>query len=107
MGTLVTETSTWHHGIDVPAVGPGAGFVDLEIALLNLMPGRYSLSLWITGITGQPVYDGEVRAPLDVELSNVYGSGRQLDGRFGVVYFPQRWRVPAPDGRDGAAPTER
>jgi len=92
MGTLITETSTWHNGIHIPKVGPGDGHVDVEIESLNLVPGQYSFSLWITG-PSNAVYDGDVRASLEVEVADVYKSGRMLDSRYGLVYFPQRWRV--------------
>jgi lipopolysaccharide transport system ATP-binding protein len=93
MGTLVTDTSTWHHAIDIPLVPAGDGHLDLEIDMLNLMPGRYYFSLWITGFTS-PIYDNiEHCAELEVELGNIYSSGRILDGRFGFVYFPQRWKL--------------
>ena len=92
MGTLITETSTWHNGIHIPVVGPGDGYVDVEIEALNLVPGQYSFSLWITG-PSRTVYDGDVRASLEVEVADVYRSGRMLDSRYGLVYFPQRWRV--------------
>lgn len=93
MGTLVTDTSTWHHALDIPEIAPGDGYLDLEIDYLNLLPGRYDFSLWITGV-GQVVYDGvEHCAKLEVELSNVYRSGRQIDARSGIVYFPQKWNL--------------
>jgi len=93
MGTLVTDTSTWHHSLDIPEIVPGDGYIDLEIDFLNLLPGRYDFSLWITGLS-QIVYDGvEHCAKLEVELANVYRSGRQLDARSGIVYFPQRWNL--------------
>jgi len=57
MGTLVTDTSTWHHSLDIPEIAPGDGYLDLEIDFLNLLPGRYDFSLWITGLS-QIVYDG-------------------------------------------------
>ncbi len=94
MGTLITETGHWLHGIHIPKVGPGGGYIDLEIQSLNLVPGTYSLSLWITGRGGKPIYDGDVHASLEVEVADVYGSGSMLDSRYGLVYFPQRWRVP-------------
>lgn len=94
MGTLITETSHWLNGILIPKVGPGDGYIDVEIESLNLIPGRYEFSLWITGLSGQPVYDGDVRASLEVEAADVYRSGRTLDSRFGLVYFPQRWIIP-------------
>ena len=92
-GTLVTDTSTWHHAIDIPLVPPGEGYVDLHIDFLNLLPARYYLSLWITG-AASPVHDNvEHCAELEVELANVYSSGRMLDSRSGIVFFPQRWKL--------------
>lgn len=94
MGTLITETSTWHHGIDIPEVTTGAWYVDLEIEYLNLVPGSYYVSLWLTGI-GQIVFDGvEHCVKLEVEgSSNIYRSSRPIDSRYGIVYFPQRWQL--------------
>ena len=93
MGTLITETNQLLHGIHIPKVEPGDGYIELEIDSLNLVPGQYSFSLWITGQSSKTVYDGDVRAALEVEVADVYRSGRMLDSRHGLVYFPQRWRV--------------
>jgi lipopolysaccharide transport system ATP-binding protein len=91
MGTLVTESSTWHNGIDIPGIAVGDGYLDIEIASVNLLPARYPLSLWITGI-GNVVHDGvENSAVLEVEVADVYRSGRVIDSRYGLVFFPQRW----------------
>jgi lipopolysaccharide transport system ATP-binding protein len=95
MGTLITETGHRLNGIHIPKVEPGDGHIDVEIQSLNLVPGRYQFSLWITAPGGKPVYDGDVRASLEVEVTDVYKSGRMLDSNFGIVYFPQRWIVPA------------
>jgi lipopolysaccharide transport system ATP-binding protein len=93
MGTLVTDTSTWHHAIEIPLVPAGDGYIDLEVDLLNLLPGRYYFSLWLTG-AGSPLYDNiEHCALLEIELANVYSSGKALDSRYGIVYFPQRWHL--------------
>jgi lipopolysaccharide transport system ATP-binding protein len=93
MGTLVTDTSTWHHSLDIPLIAAGDGYIDLEIDFLNLLPGRYDFSLWITGL-GHIVYDGvEHCTRLEVELANVYRSGKNIDGRFGIVFFPQKWNL--------------
>jgi lipopolysaccharide transport system ATP-binding protein len=94
MGTLVTETSTWHHGIDIPVISAGDGYLDLAIDCLNLMPGRYPLSLWATDDGGTTVYDNiEAAVTLEVELGNIYKSGKELDGRCGLVFFPQEWNL--------------
>jgi len=94
MGTLITETSHFLHGLRIPVVESGEGFIDLEIDLLNLVPGSYHLSLWVTAAGGLPVYDGDVRAELTVEVAGVYPGGRELNKSLGIVYFPQRWRIP-------------
>ncbi len=104
MGTLVTDTSTWHHSLDVPLVPQGSGYVDLEIEMLNLLPGRFSLSLWLTG-SSSAVHDNiEHCAEIEVELANVYSSGKALDSRFGIVYFPQRWNLSGIPARTLASP---
>jgi lipopolysaccharide transport system ATP-binding protein len=106
MGTLITATSTWHHAIDIPSVPAGDGHVDLEIDMLNLMPGRYSMSLWLTG-TDIPVYDNiEHCTQLDIELSNIYSSGKALDNRHGIVYFPQRWHLEGIRSEQGSSMQE-
>ena len=91
MGTLVTETSTRLHDIELPALAPGEGRLDLDIDALNLMPGRYFLTVGVTTIGG-PVHDTLHHcARLDVEPGRVYGTGRVVDGRHGFVFFPQHW----------------
>lgn len=94
MGTLVTDTSTWHHSLDIPEIEPGDGYLDLDIDFLNLIPGRYDFSLWITGVGGV-VHDGvEHCARIEIELTNIYRSGKNIDSRSGIVFFPQKWVVP-------------
>ena len=63
MGTLITETSHRLTGVHIDKVGPGDGYIEVEIESLNLIPGRYHFSLWITAPGGLPVYDGDVKAP--------------------------------------------
>jgi len=92
LGTLVTDTSTWHHAIEIPMLSPGDGYIDLELSMVNLLPGRYYLSLWLTG--PRVVHDClEHCTRLDIDAANVYNSGRIIDGKFGVVYFPQKWNL--------------
>jgi lipopolysaccharide transport system ATP-binding protein len=103
-GTLITDTSTWHHRLDFPLVPAGDGYIDLEIDALNLMPARYYFSLGLTG-SGGVMHDWvDQCACIDVESANIYNSGRTLDSRSGVVFFPQRWRTHGL--RSGAAEPE-
>ena len=94
MGTLITETGTWHHAIDIPELLPGKGFVELEIEYLNLLPGSYSLSLSING-PWKIIYDQvEHCVKLEVEgSSDIYQTTKAMDSQFGIVYFPQRWHL--------------
>jgi lipopolysaccharide transport system ATP-binding protein len=92
MGTLVTETSTWHHGIDIPNLKAGEGYLDLKITCLNLLPAKYALSLWATDDQGIVVYDNvEHGVTLEVDIANIYQSGKKLDSSCGIVFFPQKW----------------
>ncbi len=92
MGTLITETGTWHHGIDIPEIPRGTGYVDLEIDNLNLLPASYYISISLNGI-GQIVYDAvEHCVRLQIEGStNIYRTSKVINSRYGLVYFPQRW----------------
>jgi lipopolysaccharide transport system ATP-binding protein len=93
LGTLITETSTWHHGLEIPVVAEGDGYVELSIRGLNLTAGRYSLTLAITGM-GNHVFDWiDNGFVLDVEPSSVYGSSITIDSRYGVSYFSQLWNL--------------
>ena len=104
LGTLVTASSTWLHGLDIPLAPVGEGYIDLEIDSLNLMPGRYYLSLRLGSLLDQRTYDAlEHAVYLDVEEAPIYGQSRRIDSRFGLVFFPQRWRLDG-IGRSPALP---
>jgi lipopolysaccharide transport system ATP-binding protein len=107
MGTLITETGTWHHGIAIPVVEPGEGYLDLEIASLNLLPAKYTLSLWLTDMVGVVVYDNvEHSVAFEVETANIYQSGRDIDSRCGIVFFPQKWNLSGTVG-SGTPPSDK
>ena len=94
MGTLVTDVSTWSTGLQITELPPGSGSIDCDVDFLNLMPSRYYLSLWAQGV-GPVFYDIlENCVVFDVEGSNYYGSGRGIDSKFGLVFFPCKWQTP-------------
>ena len=98
MGTMVTETSTWANGIEIPLLNAGDGYLDLKIHCLNLLPGRYNVSLWTTGVN-RVVHDAiEHSVVLEVEVANIYGSGKVIDSRSGILYWPQKWDVSGVNG---------
>lgn len=104
MGTLVTETSTWHHGINIPVLA-GEGHLDLAIDSLNLLPAKYSVSLWATDDQGVVVYDNiENAVTLEVDAANIYQSGKNIDARSGIVFFPQRWDLSGTLEQDSRLP---
>jgi hypothetical protein len=94
LGTLVTDSSTWLHGIDIPLVPVGEGYVELEIDFLNLLPGRYFLTLWVDSVMTKKCFEVlENSIHLDIEEAPVYNYSRRVDNRYGLVYFPQRWNL--------------
>jgi hypothetical protein len=94
LGTLVTDTGTWLHGLAIPLIPAGDGYVDLEIDSLNLTPGRYYFSLFLASDVETRLYDAlEHAIYLDIEEAPIYGQSRHRDSRFGLVFFPQRWRL--------------
>lgn len=92
-GVFLTDVSTWNLGVEIPVLQPGHGHLDLRIDSLNLMPGRYFLSLWLTSPDGTRHDVLEHVRALDVEPSNYYKSGRGIDSRFGFVVLPCSWEL--------------
>lgn len=93
LGTLITDISTWGTGFEIPSLLPGDGHIELKIDFLNLMPGRYQVSLWLASV-GDIWYDAlEHCAIFDVEASNFYRSGRGIDSRFGIIFLPCKWTL--------------
>jgi lipopolysaccharide transport system ATP-binding protein len=93
LGTMVTSLNTWSTGFDLAALPPGAGYLDLELDFLNLMPSHYHFSLWLESVG--PVYYDRLDhcASVNIETADFYGSGRGIDSRFGIVFFPCRWHL--------------
>jgi len=91
LGTKITSLSTWGSGYSIPVIEPGEGYIDLEMEFLNLMPGRFHLTLWLAGVG--PSFDRlENCAYFDVEPSDIYGSGRGLE-RGCLMFLPCRWQM--------------
>jgi lipopolysaccharide transport system ATP-binding protein len=97
--TMVTEVGTSHHGIYISSIEAGEGYVDLEVDFLNLMAAKYRLSLWLTDMPGRVVYDNiEHAVTFEVEGANLFQSGKAMDGRQGIVFFPQKWDLSGMSG---------
>ena len=90
LGLLVTEANTWGTGHHLELSPQGPGVVDLQIDFLNLMPGSYYVSIWVSSFAEwHDVLDNVTK--LDVEPSDYYGTGRGIEARFGLVFLPCRW----------------
>lgn len=91
MGTLVSEISTWACGYQIPEVEPGDGYIDLKIDFLNLMPDRYYVTLWAASVGGENYDCISKFMKLEIEAFDVYGSGKGIESRYGVVFLPGSW----------------
>jgi lipopolysaccharide transport system ATP-binding protein len=91
LGMKLVGTNNWATGFYVPSVGPGDGYMDFEIDFLNIMPGRYYLSLYL-GPYGhlQDVLQNAII--MDVEPADYYGTGRGIESHFGMMFLASRWR---------------
>ena len=91
MGIRLAATNNWATGYYVPVVEPGESCMDLEIDFLNIMPGRYYLSLWLGPFEDtQDMLQNAVI--MDVEPTDYFKTGRGIERRFGLVFFPSRWK---------------
>ena len=92
VGALVTCINNWMAGSAIPKIAPGKYFIDLEIQMLNLMPGAYRLTLWLRSTGSRNIDVLEHCVTMDVETTDYYGSGRGIDRRFGQVFLPAHWK---------------
>jgi lipopolysaccharide transport system ATP-binding protein len=92
-GTVVSRLSTWLCGVDVPVLQTGDGFIDLCLDSVNLMPGRYFLSMWV-GAMGPVFYDTIDRGVvIRVEESDFYGSGRTSQDKSVIMMLRCHWEL--------------
>jgi homopolymeric O-antigen transport system ATP-binding protein len=90
LGALVSEVHTWSTNQAIDLARKGKGAIDLEIDFLNLMPGTYYAELLAASMN--EYHDRlENVAKINVEPSDYYGTGRGIEPRFGLVFFPFRW----------------
>jgi lipopolysaccharide transport system ATP-binding protein len=96
MGTLLTDAHTWTTKQAIELAQVGEGCMELQIDMLNLMPGSYSLSVWAG--TQQEWHDViEHVTQIDIQPSDYYGTGRGVESRFGLIFLPFRWQEVACD----------
>jgi lipopolysaccharide transport system ATP-binding protein len=111
-GVLVVALSTVSAGVEIPFLLPGKGFCDVTCDSLNLMPGRYAVSLWTTNPRhfNSTKYCWDVIencTSLDVESPDHQGSGARLGRESGVVLLRSAWRLPVSEGSEPSAESLR
>jgi lipopolysaccharide transport system ATP-binding protein len=90
LGVLLSDVHTWSTAQQIPLAPKGPGSIDLHVDFLNLMPGSYYLGAWVSSF--HEWHDVlENVAKIDLEPSDYYGTGRGVESRFGLVYFPFQW----------------
>lgn len=98
MGLKVASFCTADTGYRIPFLPAGDSYIDLHIESMNLMPGRYWMTLWASNPRHfnslKYYWDFLERATtLDVESSDFYKSGGGVGRKFGIVLFPCRWHL--------------
>jgi lipopolysaccharide transport system ATP-binding protein len=102
LGVLITDMHTWSTGQDIPLARKGANVAELDVGFLNLMPGTYYLGVWASSLhEWHDVLDNV--ATLELEPSDYYGTGRGVESRFGLAFFPFRWKSVS-DGAPNRSP---
>jgi lipopolysaccharide transport system ATP-binding protein len=97
-GIMAAHVHTYNSGYEIPVVHQGPSYIDVQIDDLNLMPGRYVLSLYAANL-GFHFHDVLPQCTvLDVQTSNRYGLMRGLL-KDPLVIFDCHWQV-----NEGAAP---
>jgi lipopolysaccharide transport system ATP-binding protein len=106
LGVLLSDVHTWSTDQAVPLARKGKGSIELEIDFLNLMPGTYYLGAWVASDFG--IFHDELDnvAKLDVEACDYYGTGRGIESRFGLMFFPFRWSANGDGGPVAESATE-
>ncbi len=92
LGILMSEIHTDSTNQAVDLARKGKGCIDLEIDFLNLMPGTYYAGLF-AAIWNEYQDWLENVARIEIEPSDYYGTGRGVEARCGLVFFPFRWKL--------------
>jgi lipopolysaccharide transport system ATP-binding protein len=99
LGIMVAQVHTYNSGFEIPVLRAGAGYIDVRIEDLNLIPGRYILSLYAANY-GHIYHDVLLNCTaIEVKASNLYGLMRGITQN-PIAMFACSWEVghrqPAP-----------
>jgi lipopolysaccharide transport system ATP-binding protein len=103
LGIVVAQIHTYNSGFEIPLLRAGSGHIDVRIEDLNLLPGRYVLSLFAANY-GHIYHDVLPNcAAIEVQPSNRYGLMRGITQN-PVVMFACSWDLG--DRRRAAPPIQ-
>ncbi|HEV7596306.1 MAG TPA: ABC transporter ATP-binding protein [Gemmatimonadaceae bacterium] len=92
LGIIVTQVHTYNNGFEIPLLRAGPGYIEVKIDDLNLVPGRYVLSLYVANY-GDIYHDVLPNcAALEVQTSNRYGLMRGMT-KNPIVMFACSWQM--------------
>lgn len=107
-GSPIASISTADAGYELPVIPAGKSHIDITFDFLNLVPGRYWVSIWTTGPhhhnTVKDCWDVLERcAAIDLESADFYRSGHGIGRQHGLIFLPCKWSAST---NDGQAPRE-
>lgn len=92
LGIVVAQVHTYNSGFDIPIIRAGPGHIDVRLQDLNVMPGRYVLSLYAANY-GHIYHDVLPNcAAIEVQPSNRYGLLRGMTQN-PIALFACSWQM--------------
>lgn len=93
LGTLVSRIENSETGLRIPELPEGKGHIDINIDFLNLMPGHYNITLWVTDDSKREI-DWLIHcASFNVEASDYYNTGKGIGSGRGIMVLPCQWNL--------------
>jgi lipopolysaccharide transport system ATP-binding protein len=92
LGIMVAQVHTYNNGFVIPLLRAGPGYIDVRIEDLNLLPGRYLLSLYAANL-GHIYHDVLTNCTaIEVQTSNRYGLMRGMTQN-PIAIFASSWEI--------------
>jgi len=92
LGIMVAQVHTYNSGFEIPVLRAGSGHIDVRIEDLNLIPGRYVLSLYAANY-GHIYHDILPNCTaIEVQASNRYGLMRGITQN-PIAMFACSWEM--------------
>lgn len=92
-GLILFSVFTSDLGYDIPELSAD-GYIDLTIRQPNLLAGTYPIHLGVSHEATNHWYDRVYEGPeLDIEPSDVYGTGRQRAASYSFLFYDCSWSL--------------